>query len=449
MPAKGNPTPPLVGGTSVRSTILEGYVFQSGIHKPEHSSILTLKYPQYFLTSLMDRIGAEEPTAQSVFSWNILERTRQSGSVTSLSGVPGTSATFTIPEFPYGSGNLGGLIVNDVIRVETGVLLRVTASTNNGGNQQVTVQKVDGSTITAAELANGMVFGHVFNAFAEGSNAPDGRLPLPVEDYNVTTILRRSFAITGSEFTNRTYIGDGSAWYWTIEEINRKEHARDREALILLGKLNDSGTKVSRGIIDYVTALGVITTYSANSGPSEADITEHIRKLRVEGGSAEYLVLCGSKFYRHVQLAFRDYFVGGGISFGNFGNNAVGLDVRRYDFMGIKVNFVYYELFDDKAMFPYSGSPSSTLIDFSDYSLWLDLGTDNTGNKLIKLRYKALDGYSRKFVQRLEVGMMNPASSEAEGGMVASGFDGFKVHLLSEIGIEVRLANRMGIMRAA
>lgn len=46
MPANGYPTPPLVGGTSARSTILENYVFQSGIHDPEHSKILTYKYPQ-------------------------------------------------------------------------------------------------------------------------------------------------------------------------------------------------------------------------------------------------------------------------------------------------------------------------------------------------------------------------------------------------------------------
>lgn len=32
MPALGFPTPPLVGGNSVRNPILEGYVFQSGIH---------------------------------------------------------------------------------------------------------------------------------------------------------------------------------------------------------------------------------------------------------------------------------------------------------------------------------------------------------------------------------------------------------------------------------
>lgn len=451
MPALGNPTPPLVGGTSVREPILQGYVFQSGIHDPEHSSILTFKYPQYYLTSFMDRIGASEATAQDLFSWNVMDRTRDAGTASTVTGVPGTSATFEITEFDYTAGNLGGLVVGDVIQTEGGGVLRVTVvevSSVLTNKQKVTVVRHDGGTIAATELANAMVFGHVFNAFAEGSEAPNGRLFLPTEDYNVTTILRRSVKITGSEFTNRTRIGNGEAWYWTVEDIMRNEHARDRELLIMFGKLNASGVKMTRGVLDYITSLGIVSTYASAAGPAEVDIMEHIRKLRVEGGSAEYLVLCGSKFYKNIQIAFRDYFVGGGISFGSFGSNEVGLDVRKYDFMGVKANFVLYELFEDKKALPYNGTPSATKIDYSDFSVWLDLGTDNSGNKLLKLKYKEHGGYSRKFIQTLEVGMMNPNSQGGEGGLVASGFDGFKVHLLSEIGIEFRLPNRSGIMRA-
>lgn len=43
MPAKGNPTPPLVSGTQVAQPILESYAFQAGILLPEHSKILTFK----------------------------------------------------------------------------------------------------------------------------------------------------------------------------------------------------------------------------------------------------------------------------------------------------------------------------------------------------------------------------------------------------------------------
>lgn len=449
MPAQGNPTPPLVGGKSVRSSILEGYVFQSGIHKPEHSNILTYKYPQYYMTSLLDRLGSSEGIANDTFSWNILDRTRESGTTSSVTGNTTATATFEVTEFDFTSTNLGYLVVGDVIRIETGALAKVTAvaaSTILSNKQKVTVVKVDGSLWTAAELADGMKFGHVFNAFAEASDAPDGRLFLPTEDYNVLTILRRSFKISGSEFTNRTYIGDGSAWYWEVEDIHMKEFARDREGLVMFGELNASGTKVSRGILDWVTSEGVVNTYASATGVSEADLRGHIQSLLIEGSSNEMLVLCGAKFLADVNVALRDYALAGAISYGAFGNNVAGLDFQSYKFLGKTIHFAYYELFNDSAMLPYASTPSASKIDFSDFSLWLDLGNDSTGRKLISLKYKELDGYSRKFIHRYEVGMMSPAGDN--GGFVSSGFDGFRIHYLSHIGIEVRLANRMGILRA-
>ncbi len=36
----------LTGGTSARATIFESYVFNSGLHDPEYSKVLTYKYPQ-------------------------------------------------------------------------------------------------------------------------------------------------------------------------------------------------------------------------------------------------------------------------------------------------------------------------------------------------------------------------------------------------------------------
>lgn len=447
---QGNPTPPLVGGNSVREPILQGYVFQSGIHKPEHSNLLTYKYPQYYMTSLLDKMGASEPVAQDTFSWNILDRTREGGTVSNVAGNTTATATFEISEFDYNTSTaqLGYLVVGDVIRLESGALGRVTAvdvSATLSNKQEVTVVKVEGGNWSVAELDNAMSFGHVFNAFAEGSEAPNGRLYLPVEDYNVLTILRRSFKISGSEFTNRTYIGDGSAWYWEVEDIEMKEHARDIEMAILFGKLNASGVKVSRGILDWVTSEGVINTFASATGVAETDIQGHIKDLLIEGSSNEMLVLCGAKFLNDAQIALRDYAVNGAINYGSFGGNVAGLDFQTYKFLGKTIHFAYYELFNDSAAVPYAGTPSATKIDFSDFSLWLDMGTDSTGKKLLSLKYKELDGYSRKFIHKVEAGMMSPSG---DNGFVASGFDGFRIHYLSEIGIEVRLANRMGILRA-
>jgi hypothetical protein len=44
----------LVSGNTSRDPILSNYVFESGLHDPEWSKILTYKYPQYYLTTMMD-----------------------------------------------------------------------------------------------------------------------------------------------------------------------------------------------------------------------------------------------------------------------------------------------------------------------------------------------------------------------------------------------------------
>lgn len=453
MPALGNPTPPLVGGNSVRQPILEGYVFQSGIHDPEFSKILTFKYPQYYMTALLDKLGASEPTAQSTFEWAIMDRTRESGTVSSLSATGSTTITFEVTEWDYTSSDLGYAVVGDVFRTASGALGRVTtiaASTVLSNKMKITLTKVssDGTgTWGSGDIANTQKIGHVYNSFAEGSSAPNGRLFLPVEDKNVTTIMRRSVQITGSEFTNRTRFDGGKAWYWTVEDIMMKEFAKDREQLVMFGQLQTSGVKNSRGILDWVSSEGVINTYASSVGVSEADIQGHIEDLLPEGGSSEYLVLCGARFLSKAQQALRDYQVHSTASYSQLGTNMAGLNFKGYQFLGKNVYFVYYELFNDTAVLPFTGTPTSTITNFNDFSLWLDMGSDSSGRRLITLKYKNLEGSGqRKFIHTVENGMMSPQGDN--GGFVSSSFDGFSVHLLSEIGIEVRLANRMGILRA-
>ena len=443
MPANGYPTPPLVGGTTSRATILENYVFQSGIHDPEHSKILTYKYPQYYLTALLDKLGADEPVAQSVFSWSIMDRTRKSGTVSSVAN--GTTATATITTdiaSDTANGNLGYFIVGDVIRLESGELGRVTAVGEAGGFQTIDVVRVVGGNWSTSLVLAAMVFGHVFSAFGEASTGPGGRLFLPVEDYNYTQILRRSVKVSGTEFTNRTILGDGKAWYFTVEDIVRKEFAKDRELLVLLGERMATGVKGTKGILSWVTGEGIINTYASAQGVTEADIQDHIADLLPEGGSNEYLVLCGSTFLKNAQKALKDYAIQGAMNYGTLGKNMAGLDFSGYQFLGKKVYFAYYELFDDTKVFPFSGTPSSSKINFKDFSLWLDLGSDSAGQKLITLKYKSHGGESRKFIQKMISGMPGAGEQAAHSG------DYFEIQWLSEIAVQVRLANRMGILRA-
>ena len=99
---QGLPTPPLVGGkaqTLVTDPILQSYVFQSGIHKPEHSNLLSYKYPQYYLTSMLDRLGPSEPLGADVWSWNVMDRTRRGDAVGALdSGTGWVDYIYTKPD---------------------------------------------------------------------------------------------------------------------------------------------------------------------------------------------------------------------------------------------------------------------------------------------------------------------------------------------------------------
>jgi hypothetical protein len=451
MPASGYPTPPLVGGTTARAAIFEGYVFQSGIQGIEHSKILTYKYPQYYMTALLDKLGAAEPVARDVFSWSIQDRTRLSATYTAIANGTTATATLTLDTVAV-SPNLGYFQVGDVIRVgKTGALGLVAAIAIAGGFQTIDVTRPDGSNwavgvlpaVTSADL-----IGHAFTAFGEGTNGPNGRLFLPVEDENYTQIIKRAMKVTGSEMSNKTILGDGKAWYFEVENILMKEFARDREVLVMFGqKANANGIRWTRGIYDWVTTSGILTTYASTPGVSESDLQAHIQKLVREGGSAEYLVLCGSKFLSDVMVSLKDYKIHGSTP-DSLGSRMAGLDFSGYSFAGKTVYFAYYELFDDPAVLPFVSTPSATAVNFRDFSLWLDMGSDSSGRKLFTLKYKALNGAQRKFIHKIIPGMMTFDGSGEDGGFAANSFDGVEVQLLSEIGLELRLPNRHGILRA-
>jgi hypothetical protein len=458
-PGISYPDVPLVGGNSARETILQGYVFASGIHKPEHSDILSWKFPQYYVTTLLDRMGASEGVAQRVFTWNVMDRTREGSSIVAANG-DGTATATIETDFDYDGVDNGYFLVGDVVRFANGSLGLVTAVGDantlgslggSAGKQAIQVTKEGGGNWSVGtpgdDIDEADSFGHSHTSFGEASNAPEGRLYLPTEEYNYLTTLRRSFKISGSEFTNRTYLKDNASWYFTVEDIEMKEFAKDRENAIFFGTRYSVGNRdTTRGLLEYVLNDGVKNGYSTAAGVTETDLQEHIKDLMVVGSSNEMFVLCGANFLKQVQVALKDYAIAGAINYGSLGDNTAGLDFTQYLFMGKKINFAYYELFSDSKIVPYAGDGGTSLINFDDFSIWLDFGDDVNGRSLMTLKHKELGGNSRKFIHAYEVGMMNP--SGANGGMVSNGQDAFRIHYLSEIGLEVRQAQRMGILRA-
>lgn len=437
------PNPQVAGKTSAATKIVSGYIFETGIHKPEHSNILSWKYPQYYTVAMLERLGAYEATTQNEWTWNIQDRTRKGSVVSALAN--GTTATATFnTTYPFSSGRPGYLIVGDLIRLESGVLCEVVASRDASGVQQVDVVKVLGGNFTVTEVANTMVFGHVANAFEEGSTAPIGRVYTPDEESNVLQILRRTIEITGTEFTNRTWLSDKS-WYFTIEDIEQMEFQKDRELAVFFGEKRTTGKRVTRGVLSYGLQYGIINNFDAGVGLSEEDIQDHIADMLDEGCSDELYVMCGTQFIKQVQRAMKQYALYGAQS---YDSKPAGLDFQTYKFMGKTINFAHYTLFQDDAVVPFAANPVTGKINFSYFSIWLDFGMiEKQGRKNFVLKHKELNGQSRKFIVKVSPGMMTP---EGSTGVISdsTGYDGFKVFYLSEIGIEVRFPNRIGLLFA-
>ena len=403
---------------------------------------------------MLERMGPSKGTAQEVFSWSVMDRTRKGGTISSLTATGAATITFEVTEYDRAGGNLGYAIVGDLFRFAGGAMGRVTAvadSTVLTDKQKVTVTKVGtGATWAVGDLADGEKFGHIANTFGEASSAPDGRLYLPTEDYNVLSILRRSLKISGTEFTNRTKLKDGKSWYFTQEDLEMKEFRRDQEGLLMFGVLDGgaadvtpaSGARQTKGLITYALNEGTNTIFAGSV--VESDLQDHITEMLIEGVGNEIYVFAGAQFLKNVQQALAPYAIQGAINYGALGKNTAGLDFVSYKFMGKTIHFAHYIVFEDQEMLP-SVTATDADINFSNFSLWIDFGTQLDGVKPIQLRHKELNGENRKFVHAYEVGMVNPSGKS--GGMVANGNDYFEIHYLSHIGLEVRHANRLGVLR--
>lgn len=439
MPIQGisYPSGALTTGVQQTDLLMSDYVFQAGIADVNHSNLLAYKYGNlYYMTALLEMLGRYKPQSGDVHSWSTMDRTRKSGAVTAYSA--GT-ATLDIAAPGY-------FIPGDVVRnAENGILFIVDAIANDSGFQTVDVSRLDGVAIGAGQIAAGHQLGHATTAFPEASFGPLGRVWLPENDYNFFQILRRSLSISGTALTQKTILENGKSWYWTNEEITRKELALDREIAVMFGQRTRVGNRDTMGgIWDFVLNQGGQEERFAGA-VTEDSLQAMISRLKNQGGSSEYTVLAGSDYIGDFMRALRPYALEA-IDYGTFGNERIaGLDFEKYRFNGTTITVKHYQLFDDDAVLPFAegDTTSPEKFNFSNTALWLDMGSDDVGQPLIQLIYKQLDGIQRKLVQKYIPGMVSPYGDH--GGVASNSQDAFTIEMLSDISLEMKFANRHGI----
>jgi hypothetical protein len=455
-----NNAPGAVTGAVNAGNVNSQYVF-GNIQKPDFSDYITYRFPQYTITTLLNRIGRKSPVVgNDVFSWFEKGKFRNPytvGSVTAGGGTGASTATLTVASSVSGTP----LLVGDVIRFEFGDLAVVTASTMSSTTASGTlgINTVDSANFSVAVAAN-QRFSHVFNIQTEYSDSPSGRVWQETQVNEYLAIMRRAVVCSTTQGSNMKYVKKSdSEWsYYYINEMETmQEMAMDREMYILTSKASSTATTgnvfpsggtqrlAGNGIIPKITAGGVVGTYS--SAIAESDLAEQVRLMCLNSSGNEFTVLCGSQAFADAQFALRDYTLNGGISFGTFSGAGImtGINITQYKFMDKILNFVLYYPFANQALFP---TPVSSGINWDKAMLFLNMGTDDRGNPLINLRYKQdLLGQSLEFRRTVQSGITSPESGT--GVERSNGKDGFTVDFYSSIGVELRAANNHGLLYAA
>lgn len=428
-------------GTQGRSSVLSGHIFNAGMEVPEVLEGLIIKFPNFYLTDLTEKIAGVSQTIQSdQVQWQIMDRTRKSATVTAVANGTTATATLTLDITADGTDDLGYFLVGDEFRVaNSGENGRVTVVSAAGGFQTIQVVRYAGGNWSTALVNTAHKIGHIGTGFARGSASSGGyRSYLPGYDYNVTNIHRRGFKIERGVMSQRTTV-DGDSWYFHQEDFEQKEFLRDFEAKLVFGKryqTTNSGVQQTRGLMEYAEGSGQSVTYSSAVGVQEADISQLLQQLYPLQGSNDLIALCGEKFLFNANHALSDKYR----SIPNSEKPAelAGLNFQSYEIAGKRIHFSYFDLFSDSAIVPVV-TPSSTAKDFRDLALVLDFGVASGANKRnIEVCYRE----GAKFIQKMIPGMASP------GLEAASGYDGLAGELLTEFTTVCRVPGRLGLLYA-
>lgn len=427
-------------GTQARDTqVLSGHIFNAGLEKPSILESLIIKFPNYYLTDLTEKIAgvSSDDLYSDVHSWQIQDRTRKGATISSLTNGTTTSATLTLDITADGVNDLGYFLVGDEFRVaNSGVNGRVTATSNSGGFQTITVSRFDGAAWAVATITSTFKIGHIGTGFARGSSSSGGvRTYLPGNDYNVTNIHRRGFKIERGVMAQKTYVDDKS-WYFKEEDFEQKEFMRDFEAKMIFGKRYQGTVNQTRGWMEYAENSGQSVTFSSGVGVQESDWSQLIKQLLPQQGANDVIALCGETILEQTNHALADRYR----SIPNSEKPAqlAGLNFQSYEIMGRKVHFSYFDLFSDAAIVPVV-TPSSVAKDFRNLALVLDFGMvagANVRNLEVKYRNGA------KHIQKMITGMASP------GLEVSNAYDGLQGELLTEFTTVCHLPNRLGLVYA-
>jgi hypothetical protein len=437
-----------------------------GLQKHEIDETLIKRYGMQGLQGYLQAIGAEKAVGSDEFM-HFEERMLHEEFVlpaaddnaTGTIAIDDATRTLAITA-PLGKQ----LRVNAVIKFQeadlAGELCIITAKAAD--NTTITVAPYSGVFAQATNAAkyNAAKFVVIGLEFGKGTKQPTGVEPLVDKVYGRTAIFKESYAVSGSDATQVTYVKvnnpatgkSGYVWYLKGENDTRQRFADYMEAQMMfmeeatgLADPSDADSSLTgyAGLLPSILNDGIEDLASgATAGEiNDTTVDAWIDAFDKQRGAKEYTAWCGLSY----NMAIDDWMasknnaaaISGAQNWGAFNNSkdmALNLGFNSFTRAGYTFHKKNYDLFNDRGM---GGS-----LGYRNKALFVPAGVSKdpkSGTNLpaLAVRFREANGYSRKMEHWLtgSAVLQNPNSTE----------DALNCHYRTERGLQVFGANRFMI----
>jgi len=406
---------------SVSAQMSNTLVSLFNIHKPEKANFLFRKYGKQGVTAFqfLQSVGAVTPVAQGSFSHYEEDWIHASFSANANVASPGQGAKITITVNTADVDSSGNSYprVGDIVMFSSGVKGQIV-SKSTANPPVIEIEPLRLATTIPSVVAGEQII-ITSNAFAEGTNQPEGRVSKAYEYSFNTQIIKEKVASTGTELTNQNWFNsiDGTtinAWFDKAKSIDLDYRmALAIDGMVLYGETADNtavqGTTAS-GLVYGVTSQGGNATYTPGLF-SVSYFDQMNRYLDKQQSGNEYVGLLGYQAFQDVENTLSNVFTqnpiifagGAGKTFGNlmYGDNMQSLTDKSVEigFRSItKTDRTFHLLklpqLSNPKLYGATGFSEAGRMIFCP----LDKPIAPKGGAMphLAVRYKELGGYSRK-----------------------------------------------------
>jgi hypothetical protein len=457
------------------------YVAATNLHKPQVDDRLIERFGDQGITGLLEMVGAKKSVQNSEFYHWEEARLHQSYTGTLTTGGANTAQANMVISAPaassvttsdgtspnYQNANSVNIRLGDVVMLDNGDIAHVVGDDTDNSELDNAGTQIRMEPYTTWSLANstahaGIKFVIIGNEYAKGSDQPSDYLQSRAEKFtNYTTIIKDSYAVTGTDATNVVWVkvkgpmGEGYLWYLKGEADTYKRFLNWCEMSMMFGVAN-SNTGVLTGTAGGVTAGSIsgtnglfnqvndkgIVTNLGGLAMSMDDIDDIVKELDKQRGAKEYAFYCNTA----TSLEFDNAIASAGSGFSGVVNQAYGMFSNKKD-MAVNLGFASvnrggytfhkknYDLLNDPTLLGYVGY-------WAGIMLPMDVRKDAKSGASIpslQIRYKEANGYSREMEHWLtgSAVLKNPTNS----------IDELKCHYRTERGMQVFAPNRFVVVK--